>query len=129
MTSVAAGTVVTLTAHVAAGAKAVTPGQVNFCDASARSCADIHLLGTAQLNSAGTATLKLRPGIGSHSYKAIFVGTKTYAQSASEASALTATGTIPQLATATSISQTGSWGAYTLSSTVTETGNTAPPAG
>lgn len=33
--SVAAGTVVTLTAQVTAGGANVTPGQVNFCDATA----------------------------------------------------------------------------------------------
>jgi sugar lactone lactonase YvrE len=126
---VAAGSVVTLTAQVNAGGTAVTPGQVNFCDASAKTCTDIHLLGTAQLTGAGTATLNLRPGIGSHTYKAVFRGTKTYASSASAASALTATGSFPPLATITGINETGSWGAYTLSATVTETGNTAPPTG
>ena len=55
VSSVTAGSVVRLTAHVSAGATAVTPGQVNFCDASATSCTDIHLLGTAQLTAAGTA--------------------------------------------------------------------------
>ncbi len=129
VTSVSAGTVVTLTAAVQSGANSVTKGQVNFCDASASYCTDIHLLGTAQLTSAGTATLKLRPGIGSHSYKAVFPGTNIYSGSVSGASALTATGTIPSLATAATINQTGSWGAYTLSATVTETGNIAPPTG
>jgi sugar lactone lactonase YvrE len=126
---VASGSVATLTATVLTGTTAVTPGQVNFCDASAKSCADIHLLGTAQLTSAGTAMMKFRPGIGSHSYKAVFLGTKAADGSASGASALKATGVIPPLATAATINQTGGWGAYTLSATVTETGNTAPPTG
>jgi sugar lactone lactonase YvrE len=81
------------------------------------------------LTEAGAAELKFRPGIGSHSYKAVFLGTNTYAGSASDATALKATGIIPPLATATTINQAGSWGAYTLSATVTETGNTAPPTG
>lgn len=127
VSSVTAGSVVTLTAHVAAGGSSVTPGQVNFCDASAKTCSDIHLLGTTQLSAAGTATLKLRPGIGSHSYKARFLG--TFASSESGASALTATGTIPPLATTTGINQAGAWGAYTLSATMTATGNTALPTG
>ena len=42
-----------------------------------RYCEDIHLLGTAQLTSAGTAVLKFIPGMGSHSYKAVFVGTQS----------------------------------------------------
>jgi hypothetical protein len=75
VTTVASGSVVTLTATVLSGATAVTTGLVNFCDATAAYCTDIHILGMAQLTSAGTATLKFVPGIGSHSYKAVFVGT------------------------------------------------------
>jgi hypothetical protein len=41
--SVAAGTVVTLTAKVTAGGPNVSPGQVNFCDATAAYCTDIHI--------------------------------------------------------------------------------------
>ncbi len=63
-TSVASGSVVTLTASVLSGTANVTTGQVNFCDASAAYCTDIHVLGTAQLTSAGNAVLKFRPGIG-----------------------------------------------------------------
>jgi hypothetical protein len=61
VTSVASGTVVTLTAEVTAGGKAVSPGQVNFCDAKAKYCTDIHLLGVAQLTKAGAAEVKI-PG-------------------------------------------------------------------
>src|ERR1700722_14256896 len=71
VTTVAAGSVVTLTATVVAGSTPVTPGQVNFCDATAMFCTDIHLLGTAQLTANGTATLKCRPEVGTHSYKAV----------------------------------------------------------
>ena len=59
VTTVAPGSVVTLTATVMAGGTPVTPGQVNFCDATAKFCTDIHLLGTAQLTANGTATLKI----------------------------------------------------------------------
>jgi hypothetical protein len=121
--------VVTLTATVKAGATAVTVGQVNFCDASATYCTDIHILGTAQLTSAGTAVYKFRPGIGSHSYKAVFLGTASMLASSSSASALTVTGTIPPLGTTATMNQTGGWGAYALTATVTETGNTAAPTG
>jgi hypothetical protein len=81
--------VVTLTATVQAGATALTLGQVNFCDATAPSCTDIHLLGTAQLTSAGTAVLRVRPGPGNHSYKAIFLGTLAGATSSSAAVGMT----------------------------------------
>ena len=80
---------VTLTATVQTGATALTLGQVNFCDATAASCTDIHLLGTAQLTSAGTAVLRFRPGPGSHSYKAVFLGTLAGAASSSAAVGLT----------------------------------------
>ncbi|UWZ84551.1 FG-GAP-like repeat-containing protein [Occallatibacter riparius] len=85
VTSVAPGTVVTLTATVLAGSTPVSPGLVNFCDANAAHCTDVHIVGSAQLTSAGTAVVRFRPGGGSHSYKAVFVGTATYASSASDA--------------------------------------------
>ena len=129
VTSVKAGSVVTLTATVQAGSTKVTQGQVNFCDATAPHCADIHILATEQLTSSGTATYNFRPGIGKHNYKAVFVGTNSYASSTSSVAPLKVTGTIPKLATATTIDQTGSWGAFVLSATVTEIGNTAAPTG
>src|ERR1700733_2588806 len=89
VSSISGGTVVTLTATVQAGATALTLGQVNFCDATAPSCTDIHLLGTAQLTSAGTAVLRVRPGPGTHSYKAIFLGTLAGAASSSAAVGMT----------------------------------------
>ena len=60
VTSVSSGTAVTLTATVQSNGAAVSPGAVNFCDATATYCTDIHLLATAQLTGSGTATaLKL----------------------------------------------------------------------
>jgi sugar lactone lactonase YvrE len=128
-TAVSAGSVVALTASVKAGGTPVTVGQVNFCDASATYCTDIHILGTAQLTSAGTAVYKFRPGIGSHRYKAVFAGTKTYGGSASGAGALTVTGAAGALASTTSIAESGSWGNYAVTATVTEFGGTAAPTG
>jgi FG-GAP-like repeat/Bacterial Ig-like domain (group 3)/Abnormal spindle-like microcephaly-assoc'd, ASPM-SPD-2-Hydin len=129
VTSVKAGSLVTLTATVEAGTTAVKQGQVNFCDATAAYCTDIHILATAQLTSSGTATYKFRPGIGSHSYKAVFVGTSSYASSTSSVASLTVTGTTGPFATATSIAEMGAWGDYTLTGTVTEAGGTVAPTG
>ncbi len=129
VTSVTSGTVVTLTAKVTAGGKAVSPGQVNFCDAAAKSCTDIHLLATVQLTKTGTAVYKFRPGIGSHRLKAEFLGTKSDASSASSAAALDVTGKAVKLGTTTAIGQSGSWGQYQLSAAVTEVGSTAAPTG
>ncbi len=79
---------VTLTATVTAGSAPVTPGLVTFCDATAKYCEDIHIIGTAQLTAAGTATFKFRPSVADHSYKAVFAGSNTYAASTSAASTL-----------------------------------------
>jgi len=116
VSTIRSGTVITLTASVSSGTMTLTRGQVNFCDASAKYCIDIHLLGTAQLTSKGIALLRLRPGIGSHSYKAVFLGTNSYATSSSASSSLTATGIRP---TTTTIEQSGSPGNYTLTAQVT----------
>jgi len=126
--SVTAGSAVTLTAAVTAGSTNVTTGQVSFCVASASSCTDIHLLGIAQLTSAGTAVLSVTPAIGSHSYKAVFAGTPhaatAYAASASNAFNLTVTGLYPSFATFIP-SDTGDY-PYTLSAAVGGNASTAP---
>jgi hypothetical protein len=118
--SVAAGSQVTLTAAVTAGSANLNIGQINFCDASVTYCTDIHRLGTAQLISAGTAVFRFYPGIGSHSYKAVFAGTPNGAVSAAASTSspvvLTVTGAFP---TTTAIAATGSAGNYSLTATVT----------
>ncbi len=123
ITTVAAGTPVILTAAVSAGSTALTQGQMSFCDATATSCAGIHLLGSAQLTSAGTAALTFIPGMGTHSYKAVFAGTNTNATSSSADSNLTVTASET---TMTTIAQSGSPGNYTLTATVTGQGLLAP---
>ncbi|WP_353063690.1 FG-GAP-like repeat-containing protein [Tunturibacter psychrotolerans] len=115
--TVSSGSLITLTATVLAGSAAVTTGQVNFCDASAPYCTDIHILGTAQLSTAGTATLNFVPGIGSHSYKSVFQGTSSDAASSSSVSSLTVTGS-GSYPTITSIVETGIAGNYTLAATL-----------
>ena len=117
VTTVAAGNVIALTATVTSGGTALTTGQINFCDASVTYCTDIHSLGTAQLTSAGTAVVRLMPGIGSHSYKAVFAGTNAYSTSSSASSSLAVTlaGPYP---TATTITSSGSAGSYTLTASV-----------
>jgi hypothetical protein len=124
LTTVASGSVVTLTATVRIGGRAVTVGQVNFCDASATFCTDTHLLGTAQLTSNGTATLNFVPGIGEHSYRALFIANVGGAASPSSASVLTVTGSLHP--STTSIVQSGSVGNYTLTATVVAAGATPP---
>ena len=123
VTTVSSGSVVTLMATVTSGSTPLTVGQVSFCDAAAKACTDIHLLGLAQLTSAGTAMMRFRPGRGSHQYKAVFAGTTKYAGSASAAASLSVTGPTP---TTTLLSQTGTTGSYSLTATVYGNGSAAP---
>ena len=126
VTTVKSGSVITLTATVNTGTAAVTTGQVKFCDASAAYCSDIHLFGNGQLTKAGTAILRFVPGIGSHSFKAIFVGTAAAATSSSASATLSVTGLYP---TATTLSQSGSSGSYALTATVVGSVGTSSPTG
>jgi len=111
VTTVESGSVVTLTATVKAGAVAVTRGQVNFCDAAATYCTGTHLLGSGALPQGGpkalmgTAAIQIVPGIGTHSYKAIFIGTTGYVTSISSEVTLTVTAAAPAI---TTIPQSGS---------------------
>jgi hypothetical protein len=125
VTTVASGGVITLTATVMAGSNALTQGQVNFCDATAAHCTDVHLLGTAQLTSRGMAVLKVIPGVGTRNYKAVFVGTTSYAASSSDWSGLVVVGTglYPTIAT---IAPSGAAGNYSLTATVTGNGGVLP---
>jgi ABC-type anion transport system duplicated permease subunit len=125
VSSVVSGSAIKLTATVLAACTPVTAGQVNFCDAAAAHCADIHLLGTAQLTNAGTASIRFTPGVGVYSYKAVFVGTSNLSTTASSASPLTVTGSVGSgpYATATTIATSGNVGAYSLTATVTGTGS------
>jgi hypothetical protein len=111
-----------------AGGTPVTPGQVNFCDATAKFCTDVHLLGTAQLTANGTATLKFRPGVGSRSYKAVLAEPAGLGPSASSASSLTVTASqeTGQLATTTYLEATGVPNIFSLTATVPGNGNTLP---
>jgi trimeric autotransporter adhesin len=126
--TVASGSVVTLTATVMAGSTPVTPGQINFCDATAKFCTDIHLLGTAQLTANGTATLKFRPGVGSHSYTAVLAEPAALGPSASTALSLTVTASqgTGQLATTTYLEASGVPNIFSLTATVPGNGNTLP---
>jgi hypothetical protein len=124
VSAVDAGAEVTLTATVETGGKAVALGQVNFCDATAKLCSDIHLLGTAQLSSAGKAAVKLVPRAGAHTFKAEFIGTTTDKASVSTDMPLVVYGV-----TKTTITQAGSAGSYTLKATVTGQANDIAPAG
>jgi hypothetical protein len=122
-TSISSGSAVVLTASVTAGTTPVKTGQVDFCDATALYCTDIHLLGTAQLTSAGIASLTLRSTPGSYHWKAVFLATPAYSTSESSTSAVTVTGSFPTVAT---IAQSGSPGDYSLTATVSASAKSLP---
>ncbi len=70
-----AGSTLTLTAAVVAQGAPVSRGVVVFCEASARHCADLAVLGTAQLTRNGTASVRLTPGVGVYAIRAVYRGT------------------------------------------------------
>jgi Bacterial Ig-like domain (group 3)/FG-GAP-like repeat len=128
VTTVTSGSVVTLTATVLAGSTPVTVGEVNFCDAASTFCTGVHLIGSAQLTSGGTAALKFIPAFGSHSYEAVFAGNGTDAASSSPASPLTVTAA-GKSSVVTTLAQSGSAGNLTLTATVAgSVTNSASPA-
>lgn len=116
--TVQAGAAVALNAAVTVSGTPLHRGLVQFCDATAPYCSGIYLLGSAQLTSAGTATLRIRPSIGGHSYAAIFTGTEHAAPSYSSAVQLAVQGIIPT-ALATTLSGASP---YAVSATVTGRG-------
>jgi hypothetical protein len=127
VTNINAGSTITLTAQVSAGAKPVFPGQLNFCDATVPACTDIHLLHAAQVNANGVATFRFIPGPGVHSFRAKFLGTTGAAAGVSAVASLNVIS--PGAAatqTQTTITSAGQAGNYTLTATVTNTGTTFP---
>jgi hypothetical protein len=130
VTSVTPATAVLLSAHVSVGTTPVTSGQVNFCDASAPHCTDIHILGSAALSSSGTATFKFVPGSGTHSYQAQFVEDGFGLASASNIASLTVgPAPSPVYSDITAISLDGFPGDYSLTATVVGFGGPASPTG
>ena len=89
--TVAAGTPVTLTAAVTNPA-AVSAGSVVFCDVAALNCSGPAILGSVQLTIAGTATLKLTLGVGTHQIKAVFARTNANLGSTSATQTIIVTG-------------------------------------
>src|ERR1700744_5454163 len=120
--SVASPTPITLTATVTAGGSPVANGTVLFCDATAPYCEDAAIVGRAQLNG-GLAQYKFIPGIGSHSYKAVFEATAADQSSTSSTQSVSVSGLYP---TATSIAASGNPGGYQLTATVVGYANHPP---
>jgi len=119
------GSVITVEATVTDSGTPVGAGTVSLCFAAATACTESNRLGSAQVVSSGagrgTATLRIRLGAGSNDIKAFYSGTSI------ETSNVSGTVTVHVSspggsASTTTISDTGSVGAYTFSGTVTGAG-------
>lgn len=128
VSSVPQGSLLTLTATVTAGSDPVTAGQVLFCNASAPLCTDINQLGTAQITPAGTATLKTHLGLGTHTVKAVYLGTPNGATGYEGSSSVPLDITVVGL-TSTTLTASGSSGSYTLTATVADHHSLIRPTG
>lgn len=128
VTKVRQANAITLTAAVKSGGEPVTKGQVDFCDAEAKYCTDIHLLGMAQLNAQGRAVLRILPGPGDHIFRAKFIGTNGVAPSISSAATIsvTALNRPETFTTMTSAVPGNAANTYTIKTTVTGNANGAP---
>ena len=121
--SVVYRTPVAFTATVTSSAGvAVTVGQVIFCDVNAPFCNRDQSLATAQLNVNGLAVTRMAAGVvGSHVYRAVFLGTGGFTTSASASQTVVVTAP-SAYGDFTTISSTGSAGSYTLTGSVTGLG-------
>jgi len=125
--SISSGSMLTLTATVTSGGNNVAPGLVSFYEQSTYGANTVNtLLNTAELVS-GTASFKLYPGVGAHTYFAKFRPTTDFAKSVSSTQTVTVTGAAT--ATATVIQSSGSAGAYSLTATITGLNMFQPPTG
>jgi len=125
----AQGAPVTLTATATSGGAPAMPGQVTFNYTATISGVSVTgSFGLAQLTSAGTSTLVIRPGPGAYVITANFAGTGSTLAAASSAKTLTITGPAVHT-TETLIAAAGAPGDYTLTSTVAEFGSFPVPSG
>jgi hypothetical protein len=115
----------TLTAAVTYYGYPIAPGVVTFRDGK-------NVLGTAQLvaregaSNYGTATIRMRFGIGEHSISASYAAADGFDPSSSALQTLIVTGVHP---TTTAIARHGSPGDYTLEATVVGMGSLLAPTG
>jgi hypothetical protein len=122
--SVAAGTTVTLTASPMHNNLPLTSGSVTFCNMAA-ACPGPGVLGIVQVTSSGTATMKFVPGVGNYNIQAQYSAPGGSWSSSSEVQSLAVSGT-STYQSATSITESGNAGAYTLTATVTAFGRLVP---
>lgn len=126
VSSVPAGTAITLTASVSGNGARLTRGMVRFCDAAvAPRCTHENKIGHAQLTAAGIASAKFTPGPGIHTYSAVFYPQWQWNSSTSAAQTLNVT-TVGS--SVTTLAQAGAAPSYSLSANVSFKGNGSTPA-
>lgn len=111
--TVPAGTAVTLSAQVSANGGPVSNGIVDFCDAAAKVCAGIAVVGTAPVNS-GAVAVSITATVGAHSYVAVYQPTRQDSAATSNTVTLTVSGPIPTTTTFTVSSQSGGMTSLTV---------------
>lgn len=116
--SLSLGTPTTITATVLAGSASVKIGQVLFCDSTSAYCLDSTALGTAQVTSAGTATITRVLAPGKHQIYAIYRSNASYATSTS-ANAKQVVNVSPKASPTVALTASGSGGSYKLVASVT----------
>jgi hypothetical protein len=125
VSTIARGNGVTLRALMTkGGGGAIYPGTITFVDLNLPSTEQT--VGTAQLLANGTAALSLTPALGSHTYRAIFNGTKTQPSNVSSSQSLAVTGT---LGSAVTLAASGTPADYTMTATVLGYGFLTAPTG
>jgi hypothetical protein len=123
-TTVAAGTILTLTATVSYSGIQQTGGLVSFCDLNV-GCSPSNLIGTAWLTHAGVASVKVVLGVGSYNLEAIYSGTQSVPATTSDPLLLTVSGT-SNYRSGVTVSANGAPGHYNLTANVSAFGKTAP---
>lgn len=141
--AVTPGAVITLSATVGQAAGPLSHGIVRFCDvAVAKACTHENAIGRAQLLANGTASVKLTPAAGPHTYEAVLYGQRLFSVQVSNTQAVSVVATQPVvpagntgfalssgvLASASSLAQSGKPGNYTLTAGIT-TGGAIQPTG
>jgi hypothetical protein len=124
-TSVPRTSKVNLTATVTSGGAPVSPGIVAFCDAAYASCVGQGLIGTAQTNAQGVATLPMRFGAGTHQVEATFQPQFLYAASSSAVAPIS----VSDALTTAAVASSGTAGDTTLTATITGFGPAISPTG
>lgn len=120
-TTIPLGSAATLSASVTYNGNPVTPGVVDFCDATAPSCTGLAHLGVAQLDANGNASITLSLPAGTYTVEAQFAGNKDAMKSTSSSQQFSVT-SAAGYASITKLTSSGAPGNYTFTANVAAIG-------